>query len=198
MPTITTTTTSTTTVITTTTAVTMNAAPIATTVYAKKRGSAPVEDERKTDATVIYLDVPIIPDTPIHVGQKIRIATLVSCDVLFPSEEASPPRYYITEDVEIWGVVNEVRAVEEYVIEFALKNENTESKVAYAYIAVQREEGIMVKTPLLERIWRNTLARPTKGTRRVPIEDEATVFEDTTTPNFSARPALKGHRRRGV
>ncbi|KAI0350966.1 hypothetical protein OH77DRAFT_1430372 [Trametes cingulata] len=174
----------------------MAATTTTTTIYAKKRGSAPVEDERKTNKMVVYLDVPIIPDTPIHVGQRIDIATLVSCDALFPSDEILPPRYYVAEEVEIWGVVGEVRAMEEEVVEFALENENERSTIAHAYITVQRKEGVMIKTSTWERIWRSILTKPTKGTRCVPIEDEATVFVDTTTLNFSVRPAPEGHQRR--
>ncbi|KAI0361561.1 hypothetical protein OH77DRAFT_1417835 [Trametes cingulata] len=165
-----------------------------TTIYAKKRGSAPaIAEDGNEEARIAYLDVTIPPETPIHIGQRARILILISCDARFPSEEDDQPAYYVAEDIGMWGVFERIRVVEEELVEFVLKNANTRSRTTYAYVAVKKEENVTIRTTWWEWLARATIARPQKSVRRVPIEENAVVFEDLTMLNFSAST---GARRR--
>ncbi|KAI0353637.1 hypothetical protein OH77DRAFT_1406475, partial [Trametes cingulata] len=152
--------------------------PPPTTIYAKERGSAPSVGSDGQETRIVYLDVTIPPDVPIHVGQKVKILSLTSCDKLFPSEEETSARYYTAKDVGIWGAVVGVRAEEESVVEFVLENDNIRSDVTHAYLAVPRKEGLMIRMPLWRRCLGYAMPWPAKTTRTIPIEDDTTVFED--------------------
>ncbi|KAI0360563.1 hypothetical protein OH77DRAFT_1445474 [Trametes cingulata] len=156
-----------------------------TTIFAKEMGSAPSAGRNGQETRVIYLDVPIIPREPIHVGQRVRILALIPCDEFFPSEEETSATYYTAEDMGVWGTLVRVRAEEEETVEFVLENDNIRSTTTHAHLTVPRKEGLMIRTPLWRR-WLGALtARPAKATRTVLIEDDATVFEDTTTLYFA-------------
>ncbi|KAI0359201.1 hypothetical protein OH77DRAFT_1419682 [Trametes cingulata] len=156
-----------------------------TAIYAKERGSAPSVGKNGEETKVVYLDVPIIPREPLHVGQRARILSLVPCDELFPSEEETSATYYTTEDLGVWGMLVRVRVEEEEVVEFVLENDNIRSSITHAHLMVPRREGVMIRTPLWRRWLGALVASPAKATRTIPIEDDATVFEDTTTLHFS-------------
>ncbi|KAI0360311.1 hypothetical protein OH77DRAFT_671078 [Trametes cingulata] len=158
-----------------------------TTIYAKRRGSAPSVGESGEEARVLYLDVTIVPSEPLHVGQRIKILSLTSCDELFPSEEETEVRYYTAKDIGVWGTVVRLRVEEEKVAEFVLKNDNIQSDVTHAYLAVPRREGLTIWTPLWRRIWGAVLGGPSGATRTIPIEGDATVFENGNTLNFAGR-----------
>ncbi|KAI0355974.1 hypothetical protein OH77DRAFT_1589467 [Trametes cingulata] len=116
--------------------------PPPTTIYAKKRGAAPSVDDSGGEATVLYLDIPIAPSIPLHVGQRVRILALIPCDDLFPTEEETAARYYTTKDIGVWGTVVRMRVEDREVVEFALKNDNIQSEVTHAYLAIPRREGL--------------------------------------------------------
>ncbi|KAI0350230.1 hypothetical protein OH77DRAFT_1092961 [Trametes cingulata] len=166
-----------------------------TTIYAKERGSAPSADKPEEEARVVYLDVPIPPHEPIHVGQKVRISSITSCDELFPTEEETNAHHYTAEDLGVWGTIVRMRSEEEEVVEFILRNDNIKSNVVYAYLTVPREEGLMIRTPPWRR-WLNAIIARPERTRTIRIEDDATVFGDTTTLNFTAPINAVGATRR--
>ncbi|KAI0360085.1 hypothetical protein OH77DRAFT_1359654, partial [Trametes cingulata] len=149
-----------------------------TTIYARERGSAPAKVEEGKETKVAYLDVPIAPCEPIHVGQKARILLLSPCDELFPSEEETTTHYYTAEDVGLWGTVVGIRVVEENMVEFILENENIKSATAYAYLAVARREGLTVRMPPWTRWLSMAGIGLARTTRTVLIEDDTTIFED--------------------
>ncbi|KAI0350000.1 hypothetical protein OH77DRAFT_1150691 [Trametes cingulata] len=167
-----------------------------TSIRAKLRGSAPSVDEEGREARVAYLDVPIIPRNPLHVGQRVRIFSLKSCDELFPSEEETTTQYYTAEDMGIWGTITRIRAEEEELVEFVLKNNNIPSATTYAHLTVPRREGLTVTIPAWRRWMGAVLAKPAKATRTITIEDDATIFKDTTTLNFAAPLSVGGSVRR--
>ncbi|KAI0358439.1 hypothetical protein OH77DRAFT_1420822 [Trametes cingulata] len=169
--------------------------PPPTTIYARERGSAPSGGGRGPEARVVYMDVPIVPNDPLHVGQKARVLSLIPCDELFLSEEETRARYYTARDIGVWGTVVRMRVEEEGVVEFILENDNIKSSITHVYLTAPREEGRTVRTPLWRRWLGGVAARPAKATRTIEIEDDVTVFENKTTLTFTALGSVERETR---
>ncbi|KAI0358355.1 hypothetical protein OH77DRAFT_1397945, partial [Trametes cingulata] len=127
----------------------------------------------------------LLPHAPLQVGQKAKVLTLIPCDELFPTEEESTARHYTTKDIGVWGTVVRVRMEETEVVEFVLKNDNIQSSVTYAYLAVPRKEGLTTNAPCWRRMMGMIVGGLASATRTIPVEDDVTVFDDGTTLKFA-------------
>ncbi|OJT14556.1 hypothetical protein TRAPUB_8889 [Trametes pubescens] len=148
-----------------------------TTVLAKGRGEAPAEDPLRPSLTITFFDVPIVPRTPLHVGQLVHVLSLKPCDGLFPGEGEKPQRY-IAYDSGIMGRIVGIRSMEENITEFVVRNEAEWAREAYAYLAIKHIPGVTVKLGAWKALLRSTIRRPAKATRDIPIEADAIVYRD--------------------
>ncbi|KAJ8490051.1 hypothetical protein ONZ51_g2531 [Trametes cubensis] len=107
---------------------------------------------------VAFLDVPILPTSPIELGSYVCIAILEPKPptVARMANYRDEPRYTAyTSDIR--GRIIGIRAMEPEVTEFVLKNDNDDLNTKYAYVAVPHVEGTMVCLPWWARVVRWTL-----------------------------------------
>lgn len=159
---------------------------MSTTVLAKHKGNDPTEGQyHHTAAVVAYYDVPIPPRVPLHIGQRVNIHTLHDNSDLYP-EDATTPQYFATE-AGVEGEITGIRAMEENITEFVVRNEVALSDVVHAVLAVKHIEGVTVRLGTWKRLLRATVLRPLQGTRSIPLELNAVVTpRNTDGRTFSA------------
>ncbi|KAJ8502107.1 hypothetical protein ONZ51_g161 [Trametes cubensis] len=144
------------------------------TVMARVNGRTPTHTGRgDQDRYVTYLDVPILPTSPIEVGSQVRVVYLEPK----PREVARTPNHqrepkYTAYTSDVRGTVIGIRAVDAEVTEFILENANEDSKTKYAYMAIKHDEGTTVCLSLGMRVWRWLTLALTHAppTRKIPIE----------------------------
>lgn len=144
-------------------------------ILARERLRISADDLHRPAATIILFDVPIIPHTPLCVGQDVKILALESCAGLFPTEGQYKPPYYTTKETGIEGRITRIRAVDATVTEFVVKNGDRFANATYAYVAIQHIQGHTVRLSVGRRILR-AATRPATGERRIPLELDATIF----------------------
>lgn len=170
-------------------------------IPARERSSVSAEDPRRPAATIAFFDVPVIPHTPLRMGQNVKILALVSCANLFPTDGQYRPTYYTTRETGVEGRVERVRAVDATITEFVVRNDNPRANVTYAYVAIQHIQGRTVSLSLGRRLLR-AVTRPTTVERQIPLELDATIFWDNmgnqpnSTPNEWVAPGAGPVERR--
>ena len=124
------------------------------TALAHVRGRTPtLRQDRSRITDVMYLDAPIKPTAPIHIGARVRICLLTlneeamsqTSDEDDRAERA--PKYY-AETSNVSGMITRIRALEAGITEFIIENENRNSTTDYAYLAIPHVEGVTVALPL--------------------------------------------------
>ncbi|KAI0361158.1 hypothetical protein OH77DRAFT_402102 [Trametes cingulata] len=150
------------------------------TLYAKERGSAPADDPHKPSTIILHYDIPVVPHVPVQTGQKIRIVRLIPSPMPITSHNDPQPPFYTVQETGIVGTVITIRAMEKTVTEFVVRNENDQSPVSAAYIAVEHLPGTTVRLSLCESLIRLALSPFLPSTRRIPIERNAVVLRNVT------------------
>ncbi|KAI0356664.1 hypothetical protein OH77DRAFT_1477922 [Trametes cingulata] len=156
-----------------------------TTVYAKERGRTPyLSPLHPTTSICIHYDVPILPRSPLKVGKSLKIATLQSCDALFPPNGQKQPPRYTARLVEVVGTIIGVRAQDRATIDFIVRNEAGELQAVYAYITVPIVDGITDELSMWQCAYHLilTLATTTPA-RTVEIETDAVILRDNPAYN---------------
>ncbi|OJT03431.1 hypothetical protein TRAPUB_5850 [Trametes pubescens] len=158
------------------------------TILVKPRATIATQNPHSPKANISLFDVVIAPRIPIQVGQRVQLLALDPCDDLFPSRSLPTCSHYTTMETGVIGVVEGIRAMEEEVIEFVVKNNNSTSSTTHALLAVQRIQGKTVKISLWERVRHALLAPHPPTLRKVLLETNTIVFLDTTTVQPRYRP----------
>ncbi|KAI9065875.1 hypothetical protein FKP32DRAFT_1602112 [Trametes sanguinea] len=150
-----------------------------TAVLAKRRAVIPARASHlPPEATILILDVPIPPRSPLHVGLRVHVEELLPCSYLSQEEGDLNCPHYCAEDLEFEGTIVAIRAVEASITEFVVRNENDKSSFVAAYMAVKHVQGITVDLRGWQRIAR-WLALPfLQNTREIPIEADAIILRN--------------------
>ncbi|KAH9898258.1 hypothetical protein C8Q73DRAFT_663998 [Cubamyces lactineus] len=151
----------------------------ATPIFAQTRGRTlahHIHSSRIRD--IVYLDVLLVPETPIGIGSKVQIHTLEQLDRTALNARGNEPKY-IAHHSDIEGTVTGIRTMEADYVELILKNEDKWSATEYAYLAMAYEEGLTVALPWWVVLARWLLRPFLPNTRRIPLEDpEAVEWDD--------------------
>ncbi|KAL1945057.1 hypothetical protein VTO73DRAFT_2677 [Trametes versicolor] len=157
-------------------------APTTTTVYAIKRGRAPVNTPDKTRRRyVLHLDVVITPAKPLRVGARVKLSELDEIDNPFDNDYDAPKTFSATE-VGVVGEIVGIRAMEKEFIEFVVANENMHSPIEYAYLAIKHAHGDTTHLEIWRRLLWWLITPLLRLTRHIPTEDEALILDSRTLP----------------
>lgn len=179
----------------------MSLSTIPLNIFARERSRIPTEDAngRRTLYNIHY-DIPIAPRIPLHIGLLVRVIAL-EASAPTPSDgnelntapagrwEDQPPHYSAT-STNIVGKVIGIRSLEKSITELVVKNEDSTTTTAYAYLAIHHAEGRTISLPLTMRILRAVLSPLLLATRDVPIEGNAVITAD------DSRKPPRSHRNR--
>lgn len=149
----------------------------AVTVHAIERGVAPSNLPRNTRIShTVYLDMVILPPTPLHVGMRVEVNTLMRTENPGGGGgDWAAQKWYKSRPADIVGEIVGIRTMELAITEFVILNEVPQSLTKHAYLTVQHAEGITVTMDIWRRIARIALLPFLTHTRHVPIERGAVI-----------------------
>ncbi|KAI0650595.1 hypothetical protein C8Q79DRAFT_923822 [Trametes meyenii] len=153
-------------------------------ILGKQRGMAPVSNMKGRRGTqVTYHDIPIIPETPLSIGQRICLYTLKGVENPFgrgqgvDNGEGEPVPCYTISVTGVAGPIVGIRAMDQKIVELIVRNDRMErSMVAYAYITVKNLHGVTTNLPMWRRAIAATGILGAGETRDVPLEMNAIVL----------------------
>ncbi|EIW64003.1 uncharacterized protein TRAVEDRAFT_16231 [Trametes versicolor FP-101664 SS1] len=159
-----------------------------------QRGSAPANVPNRTRAFYTdQIDVVIPPNTPLRVGERVKIYTIEQIsDPFGRTQESESDRTYQAEPLGVVGRITGVRAMERETTEFIVSNENPRSATAYVYLTIQHVQGETVDFEYWRRILRWLMQPMLATTRRVPMERGALVLDREDLPSTTEDRAEYG------
>ncbi|KAH9847126.1 hypothetical protein C2E23DRAFT_742632 [Lenzites betulinus] len=142
--------------------------PPVSTLHVRTRGSVPTYNPRNFAwRHAIWCNVVIVPTSPITVGQKVRLVEVHGPSESPGDEDEETP--HEAKDIDVEGVVTNVRTLETDLVEFVVKNEIEGAMTELAYISVENAPGRTVTlTGWTWLISKTMLPLIGKTTRRVP------------------------------
>lgn len=159
-----------------------------TAINARERGGAPTHTSAHAGISVVFYDVINTPSTPLHIGQRVQLFALLPCNNRFPFDnENSQPRYSAY-DTGIKGTIVGIRSMDAAITEFVVRNESDRSSATYAHLSVEHIQGITVRIGLWTQIVRLVLLLFLTATCRIPLENKATVYKNSTKPCGNESP----------
>lgn len=146
------------------------------TVYTRRRGRAPAllpNSDRILDVAI--LDIALPPPIPLRVGQHVRISVLTPIGDCGPTHGPGEVVTYTSEPTDIAGRIVGVRALEQAVTEFVIKNDIYHSLTEHAYLSVPHIEGITANLGLWHWLIRTLLSPLLPNTRCIRFDEAADV-----------------------
>ncbi|KAI9070200.1 hypothetical protein FKP32DRAFT_1670557 [Trametes sanguinea] len=157
--------------------------PIPTTIiFAKERAVLPADlPLSNKSAIVIEFDATVMPRTPLRVGDSARIMALVPCDDFFPLARDGRPRYE-AKDAGVEGTITALRPLGNNLVEFIVRNEDSESPATHAHVMIVHEQGLTTELSVIEHAVVKIATYFVPPTRTVKIETDAIVFVEDRAP----------------
>ena len=154
------------------------------TVLTKPRGKTQTLALYEQEPTeIVYLDVPIIPTSPITLGSSVQIYALeLNPRRSFSAHESCDDAKYMARPMNIHGTIMGVRTMDPEVTELVLRNNDEQGKIKYAYISLPHVEGVTIRLPMWMRLLRWIVVKLVPRTRRIPLEPLAALRWKTRSP----------------
>ncbi|KAH9847170.1 hypothetical protein C2E23DRAFT_529036 [Lenzites betulinus] len=152
-----------------------------TIILAKETPNAHPHPQTNPTKRRATFEAPVPPTIPVKKGMVAQILQLKQCDELFPTSTPSPHphHYYTTEETSVTGTVLEVRILSGGDAEITIANEESGSEIEEAVVIINGRQGVTIEVGKWGRVKMRLEKWRAKG--RIPLEEDATVFLDTST-----------------
>lgn len=161
-------------------------------ILAKERGGTPTGTPARPGTVITHYDAVVTPRAPIGVGDRVHIYALIPTRHSSTQAPRSNTPAYTAYDTGIAGTILKIRVMEGSTIEFIVRNENEWSRTTYAYLAIQDIQNTTVRVDVWTRLWHAInhfpLLSPITETRRIPLENNATIYRSRARPQSNDEP----------